>query len=100
MRGLASRLRGLSFCRFYSKLDLRSDRCAASGALGEAYRDDADCYLAQHCRGADFARGGCSVSSVMSDFGYLPMRISMPAINARMPRMTTGSASASVVTIP
>src|SRR5437868_10589866 len=96
---MASRLRRLSLYRFYSKLDLRPDGCPTSGALGQAYHDDTDRYFAQYCRRADLTRGGCALISEACP-AYLPMRIKMPAISARMPRMTTGMASVSAVAIP
>src|SRR5438876_1230662 len=60
---MASWLRRLSFCRFYSKFDLRPNRRSAPGALGEAYCDDTNRYFSQHRGGADFACRGCTLVS-------------------------------------
>src|SRR6266480_2125819 len=56
MHALAPALRRLSVRCLYPKLDLRPDRCAVTGALGQSARHDSGFYFTQHRNPADLAR--------------------------------------------
>src|SRR5262249_28105070 len=57
LRALAAAFHRLSFYRLHAEFDLRSNRRATSGALGESAGDDSGFYLTLDCRAFDFTRG-------------------------------------------
>src|ERR1700730_1025293 len=56
MWSLAAAIYRLSLCRIYAELDLRSNRCAFTRALGQGAGYDPGFYFAQHCDSSYFAR--------------------------------------------
>src|ERR1700676_1870220 len=83
MYALAAALYRLSLCRADPEFNVRPNRCAASGALGENSRDDSDFYFAQYRDSSDLARSWRALV-------YLPIRMRTPAASARMPITIAG----------